>query len=299
MTSVVDSIAADQLVVYAASSALEGETFEVFVRVDEYYPVEGATVEIDGQTYTTNIDGKAIVDTPSVDENTVFDISVSKSGYSGETAEIEILYDPDVVDDSGTSGTVTLTFSFDKLYLRDNNPMDLRFKLECEHLRWDWNNHPHWYDKHGYEKDLEELILQLSYNANDDPNIVSYDAPQNVKVGQAAEFSVKANDPDGDEIKYTLDLVIGQNVYPLDIIGYTQSGKEVTFSYTFSSMFEGLEGTIYACAHDGYGGVDCESSPIKIQKSRARNTDLNDLLSRLLNNFPLLTQLIEKLMDLR
>lgn len=291
MTSVVDSIAADQLVVYASSSALEGESFEVLVKADGS-AIEGATVAIDGQSYTTNANGVATLDTPSISQNTDFVISVSKSGYTSETAEIEVLYDPDVEDNSGDSGTVTLEFSLDRDQFWDDYPMRLRFKLECTQGIWRWNNHPHWYDDNGWDSDYGDLKV---YTTNEAPTNVEFTGPSTGKVGKPIQFRVKATDPDGDKIRYWFDWDGDGIAWEIDSTGYYDSGTEVIVTYTYD---EAYEGDINVCAEDGLGGETWDTISIKVSKSRTRDLPINNLLSRLSNNFSLLVQLLEKLMDL-
>ena len=291
-TTVVDSISSSQLIVYAPSSALEGETFEVLVKADGS-PLSGVTVEIDSQTYTTNSNGLVTIDTPSVSQNTDFTISASKSGYISETAEIEILYDPDVEDNSGDSGTITLEFDLERDQFWDDYPMRLRFKLECEQGVWNWNNHPHWYDDHGWDSDYGDLKV---YTTNDAPVNVEFSGPATGKVGTPVEFTAKATDPDGDHIMYWFDWDGDGVAYEFDSYGYYPSGQKITVKHTFTEKFEG---TIYVCAEDGLGGETWEPLEIKITKTRSRNTELNDFLSKLSNKYPLLSQLFEKLLDLR
>ena len=85
-----------ELYIYCWDSVPENITFPVIV-ADEitedgmYNPIEGAMVEFNGETNLTNESGITTFVAPEVDENTTFEITAHKEGYTDATMTITIV----------------------------------------------------------------------------------------------------------------------------------------------------------------------------------------------------------------
>jgi len=69
-----------QLTLSVPSSVDEGDSFEAYVSSEEN-PIEKASVSFDGLTYSTDSNGYVNICTPSVDSDTTYEITASKTGY--------------------------------------------------------------------------------------------------------------------------------------------------------------------------------------------------------------------------
>lgn len=80
------SIIIPQLVISALSFVIEGETFEVSVTANDN-PID-AEITFDGNIYTMGTDGNVTLTAPQVEEDTDYDITSRKEGYTSVTESI-------------------------------------------------------------------------------------------------------------------------------------------------------------------------------------------------------------------
>jgi len=86
-------ITVPQLIIGAPSSITEGETFEVNITANDN-PID-VEVTFDGNIYSTGPDGIVYLTAPQVEEDTEYNITASKEGYTSITTTIMILNIPD------------------------------------------------------------------------------------------------------------------------------------------------------------------------------------------------------------
>ncbi len=135
----------------------------------------------------------------------------------------------------------------------------------------------------------KDLCFETYGRDNFPPQDPDLDGPLSGKVGTSYEYSMVANDPDGDDLIYCFDFGDGSGEI---CIGPFSNGETGYFSHTWTS-----EGTyiISAKASDIHGAEgDTVTLEVTMPRSRSiQNPFLSWILQRFPNAFPILRQLLE------
>jgi hypothetical protein len=109
------------------------------------------------------------------------------------------------------------------------------------------------------------------------------------KVGQNYQYTFKSTDPDGDQVYYYVEWGDGDIV---DWDGPHDSGVEVAFSHTWNTPGDYQ---ITCKAKDPY---EAESDLVTLKVTMPRNRAMNNLFFNLFEKFPLLREVLLRLINL-
>ena len=130
--------------------------------------------------------------------------------------------------------------------------------------------------------------LSMTVIANEPPQDPDLDGPLRGKVGTSYEYSMVANDPDGDDLTYCFDFGDGSGEI---CIGPFSNGETGYINHTWTE-----DGTyiISAKASDIHGAEsDTVTLEVTMPRSRSiQNPFLSWILQKFPNAFPILRQLL-------
>jgi PKD repeat protein len=126
--------------------------------------------------------------------------------------------------------------------------------------------------------------------SNNPPNTPVIDGQINGEVGEEYEYTLSSTDPDGDDVSYRIDW--GDDSGEIDIGIYYPSGEEQTAKHTWTEEDTYI---VRVKAKDIFGA---ESEWGTLEVSMPKSKAINSLLLRLLENYPLIYQLIQRFFNL-
>jgi len=112
-----------------------------------------------------------------------------------------------VWDESGKSGVVYLNCTFPRSDFYYDNPQVYKIEIRSEYYRWCWKPFDHWGDfSDPFENhDFADLTVYFT-GPNSAPEILyTSSPPEKCKFDQPVTFTVKADDGDGDPVRFLFD----------------------------------------------------------------------------------------------
>ena len=145
-------------------------------------------------------------------------------------------------------------------------------------------------DDYDYQSEWSEPATILIVE-NEPPGKPTISGPKTGSPRKSLKFTFVSTDPEGHDLYYTVHW--GDGLY-MPYTGPYASGEEITFSHAWS---EGGDYTITAKARDGYEAKSPQNSfKLSITKNRAvTNPVLLQLLEKLMDHFPILRQLLNRI----